>query len=437
LSNTDAVVVGSGPNGLAAAVVLARAGLSVQVFEARETPGGGCRSEGLTLPGFVHDVCATVFATAVVSPFLRELPLPAHGVRWVHPPVSLAHPFRDGPPAVVAPGLDRTIESLGRDGPAYRRLVEPLLEDAEVLWPEILAPAHWPRRPLALARFGLRAVRSAEGLARAAFEGDRAQALFAGMAAHGFLPLSKPLTAALALVLAISGHSPGWPDAEGGAQRLTDALVRIAEGLGVSFVTGHRVDRIEELPSARAYLLDVAPRHLAEIAGARLASRYCDRLRRYRYGARAFKIDWALSDPIPVTRSWRAACAPRPRWSATTRTTSAVTSSEGSRTFGSSSPGRWPASCPTPRRTRLSSSARRRRRRARGCTACAATTPQRRRSPVDSADQPDGESESRPTRRPGVLLGSRAIVEPSSSSGPPSPATKSQAVRSARVFDFT
>jgi phytoene dehydrogenase-like protein len=301
LSNVDAVVVGSGPNGLAAAIVLARAGLSVQVFEARDTPGGGVRSAALTLPGFVHDVCAAVFATAVVSPFLRELPLSTHGVRWLYPEVSLAHPFLHGPAAVMTPALDRTIESLGEDGPAYRRLIEPLLEHDEVLWPEILAPAHWPRHPLALAQFGLRAMRSAAGLARAEFRGDRARALFAGCAAHSFLPLSTPLTAAVGLVLAMSGHSPGWTHVEGGAQRLTDALVRIAESMGASFVTGHRVRTIEELPSARAYLFDVAPRHLAEIASTRLPSRYRDRLRRYRYGPSAFKLDWALSDPIP----WR------------------------------------------------------------------------------------------------------------------------------------
>jgi phytoene dehydrogenase-like protein len=301
LSNVDAVVVGAGPNGLAAAIVLARAGLSVQVFEARDTPGGGCRSAELTLAGFVHDVCAAVFATAVVSPFLRELPLSAHGVRWLYPPVSLAHPLPDGPPALVAPGLDRTAESLRGDGPAYRRLIEPLLDSAEVLWPEILAPAHWPLHPLALARFGLRALRPAAGLARAEFAGEPARALFAGCAAHSFLPLSKWATSAIALVLAMSGHSPGWCHVEGGAGRLADALVRIAGGLGVSFVTGHHVRTIDELPPARAYLFDVAPRHLAEIAATRLPPRYRDRLHRYRYGPSAFKLDWALSGPIP----WR------------------------------------------------------------------------------------------------------------------------------------
>ena len=301
MTKVDAVVVGSGPNGLAAAIVLARAGLEVHVVEARETPGGGIRSAELTLPGFVHDVCAAVFPMAVVSPFLSELPLQANGVRWLYPPFSLAHPFVEGPPAVVAPAFDRTLESLGQDGPAYRRLMEPLLADAESLWPELLAPAHWPRRPLALLRFGRHAVRSAAGLARAEFRGDRARALFAGCAAHSFLPLTRPLTAALGLVLPMAGHSPGWPHVEGGAQRLADALVRIALSLGVTFVSGRRVETIDELPSARAYLFDVAPRHLAAIAATRLPPRYCDRLRRYRYGPSAFKIDWALSDPVP----WR------------------------------------------------------------------------------------------------------------------------------------
>lgn len=301
MPSLDAVVVGSGPNGLAAAIVLARAGLSVQVFEARDNLGGGVRSAALTLPGFVHDVCSAVFPIAVVSPFLRELPLQQHGVTWLYPPVSLAHPFPDGPAAVIASPLDRTLESLGRDGPAYRRLIEPLLADADLLWPELLAPAHVPRHPLALLRFGLHAMRSASGFARSHFKDERARALFAGCAAHNFLPLSKPFTAALGLVLAMSGQAPGWPHPQGGAQTLTDALVAYARTLGVTFVTGRHVQNLDELPSARAYLLDVAPMHLASIAAQRLPRRYRDRLRRYRYGPSVFKIDWALSDPIPWT----------------------------------------------------------------------------------------------------------------------------------------
>jgi phytoene dehydrogenase-like protein len=297
----DAIVVGSGPNGLAAAITLAQAGVSVQVIEARATLGGGLHSESRTRPGFVHDLCAAVFPMAAVSPFLRALPLRERGIEWIHPPVSVAHPLPDRPAALLAPSMERTLQSLGRDGPAYRRLVEPLLDDADALWTELLAPAHVPRHLLTLTRFGRHAVRSAQGFARAHFQDERVQALFAGLAAHNFLPLTQPITAALGLVLAITAHAPGWPFARGGAGRMADALVAHARGLGVSFETGHEVATIDELPPARAYLFDVAPRHLSRIAGARLPARYRRTLERYRYGPAAFKIDWALSEPIP----WR------------------------------------------------------------------------------------------------------------------------------------
>jgi phytoene dehydrogenase-like protein len=305
VAHPDAVVVGSGPNGLAAAIVLARAGLAVQVFEGQTTLGGGLQSAPLTLPGFVHDLCAAVFPMAVVSPFLRELPLAKHGVSWLYPAVSLAHPFPDRPAAILAPSLERTLESLGRDASSYRRVFAPLLAQADSLWPDLLAPLHVPRRPLPFLRFGQHAARSAAGFARAHFEDDRVRALFAGCAAHAFLPLTKPLTAALGVVLALTAHSPGWPYAAGGAGRIADALVAYARSLGVTFVTEQWVDDVGRLPSARAYLFDVAPLHLARIAAVRLPSRYRERLRRYRYGPGAFKIDWALSQPIP----WRdAAC---------------------------------------------------------------------------------------------------------------------------------
>lgn len=297
----DAAVVGSGPNGLAAALVLARAGLSVEVFEAAETLGGGLSSAELTLPGFIHDVCSAVFPMAVVSPFLRGLPLDRHGVTWLYPSVSVAHPLPDGPTPILAPSMEQTLDSLGRDAPAYRRLLEPLIADAEGLWPEILAPMHMPRRPAALLRFGLQAARSGAGFARAHFAEERTRALFAGCAAHNFLPIGKPFTAALGLVLAMTAHAPGWPYSAGGAGRIAEALVSIARGLGVRFTTRHPVDDIDALPSARAYLFDTSPRHLAAIAARRLPPRYCDRLRRYRYGPAAFKVDWALGAPIP----WR------------------------------------------------------------------------------------------------------------------------------------
>jgi phytoene dehydrogenase-like protein len=301
LASCDAVIVGSGPNGLAAAIVLARRGLSVQVFEASDSLGGGARSAALTLPGFVHDVCAAVFPIAVASPLFRELPLAQHGLQWLYPSVSVAHPLDDGPAAVIAPNMQLTLDSLGGDAPAYRRVFEPFVERTSALWPELLAPLHVPRHPLLLARFGRHALRAATAFARAHFREPRAQALFAGCAAHSFFPLTQPLSAALGVVMTIAGHSPGWPYVAGGAQRLTDALVAYARGLGVRFVSGQRVRTIDELPTARAYVLDVSPAQLADIAGSRLGAHYVKRLRRYRYGPAVFKMDWALSEPIP----WR------------------------------------------------------------------------------------------------------------------------------------
>lgn len=294
-----AIVVGSGPNGLSAAIVLARAGLRVTVLEAEPTIGGGLRSEALTLPGFVHDVCAAVFPMAVVSPFFRELAL---DVEWVHPPIAVAHPLADGTAAAITRSVDETASLLGPDGAAWRQVFEPLARDADALWPDLLAPLHAPKHPLAFARFGAHARHSAKGFADGHFQGERARALFAGCAAHSFLPLTAPLSSAIGIVLAISAHAAGFPHAVGGAQRVATALVEIATKLGVELVTGARVTSATSLPPARAYLFDVAPLHLAEIAADRLPAHYGQKLRRYRYGPSAFKIDWALSEPIP----WRA-----------------------------------------------------------------------------------------------------------------------------------
>jgi phytoene dehydrogenase-like protein len=294
-----AVVVGSGPNGLAAAIALARRGVAVTVYEAEEALGGGLRSEALTLPGFVHDVCAAVFPMALASPFFRELSL---DVEWVRPPVAVAHPFLDGTAAAITRSVSETAATLGADGDAYRRVFEPLVEHAEALWPELLSPLHVPKHPWMLARFGLDARHSGKGFAEARFRTERARALFAGCAAHAFLPLTKPFSSAVGIVLALSAHTPGFSHAIGGAARLAASLVAVASKLGVEFVTGERVTTMSSLPEARGYLFDTAPMHLAEIAGDRLPERYRRRLRDYRYGPSAFKIDWALSEPIP----WRA-----------------------------------------------------------------------------------------------------------------------------------
>ena len=295
---SDAIVVGSGPNGLAAAIVLAREGVRVTVFEAAPVAGGGLRSEALTLPGFVHDVCAAVFPMTVASPFFRELAL--EGVEWRTPPIAVAHPQRDGSEAALAVDFEATIASLGQDGAAYRALVGPLVRHASELMDDVLAPLHVPHHPLLLARFGVHALSSAASIA-SRFQDARTRALFAGCAAHAFVPLDATLSAALGLVLASSAHAPGWPIPIGGAGAIASALVRRAESLGVEIVTSHRVSRFADLPPARAYLFDVAPGSLANLAP-HLTPRYLRKLRRFRLGPAAFKIDWALSSPIP----WRA-----------------------------------------------------------------------------------------------------------------------------------
>jgi phytoene dehydrogenase-like protein len=303
----DAVVVGAGPNGLASAITLARAGRSVLVLEGQETIGGGTRSDELTLPGFVHDVCSAIHPLGVASPFFRDLPLAQYGLEWVFPPAAVAHPFDDGSAAILERSVDATGESLGRDAAAYRRLMGPLLADWEGLASDLLGPLPVPpRHPLAMARFGLKAVRSARGLAESAFEGDRARALFAGLAAHSILPLERPVSAAFGLVLGTVAHAVGWPMARGGSGQIADALAAHLRSLGGEIVTGRCVESLDQLPPARSVLLDVTPRQVLQIAGDRLPTRYRRALGRYRYGPGVFKLDWALDGPIP----WKApACS--------------------------------------------------------------------------------------------------------------------------------
>jgi phytoene dehydrogenase-like protein len=302
----DAIVVGSGPNGLAAAIALARAGVSVRVLEAAETPGGGMRSAELTLPGFVHDVCSAIHPLAVASPFLRTVPLEAHGVEWIEPPAALAHPFDDGTAALLERSLEATGETLGRDARRYRALLVPLVRNADGLLDDLLGPARVPAHPLALARFGAAAALPAVTLARVAFRGPRARGFLAGLAAHSMLPLTRLPSAAFGLVLALLGHAVGWPLARGGSQAIAGALVSYLRSLGGEVETGRQVESLAELGGARAVLLDVTPRQLVAIAGDRLPAAYRARLERYRYGPGVFKLDWALDGPIP----WRAeACS--------------------------------------------------------------------------------------------------------------------------------
>lgn len=294
----DAVVIGSGPNGLAAAIALARAGCSVLVREGNEQIGGGARSAELTLPGFRHDVCSAVHPLAVASPFFRELPLEQHGLSWIFAPASLAHPFDGGAAVVVERSLERTAAALGRDADAYRRLIGGMVERWPGLIDHLLGPLRPPSHPLALARFGMHGLRSALGLARARFSGEPARAAWAGMAGHSMLPLERLVTAAFALVLTITAHRPGWPIPKGGAQAIADALASYLRSLGGEIVTGAPVESIDEL-SARVVLCDLTPRQLLRVAGHRLPSTYRRTLEGYRYGAAAYKMDWALDEPIP------------------------------------------------------------------------------------------------------------------------------------------
>ena len=302
-SPDEAVVVGAGPNGLAAAIALAQAGTVVTVLEGAETVGGGCRSEELTLPGFVHDTCSTVHSLALASPFLSSLPLSQHGLDLVHPQAPLAHPLGDSSAVMLERSVQATAAGLGADAEAYARLFDPLVSDGEKLFAEILGPLRPPRHPLVLARFGRGAVRSAVGLARSRFEGDRARALLAGCCAHSMLSLRKPVSAAFGLVLAASAHRVGWPVAAGGSQRLADALAAHLHSLGGRIETGRPVESVDELPAGGPALLDVTPRQLLHLGGSRLPPGYRRRLARYRYGPGVFKLDWALDGPIPWAAS--------------------------------------------------------------------------------------------------------------------------------------
>jgi len=303
----DAVVVGAGPNGLSAAITLARAGRSVLVVEASDRVGGGVRSAALTLPGFVHDVCSAVYPMGVGSPFFRGLPLRAHGVEWLEPELPLAHPLDGGRAAVLHGTLAATANALGPDGAAYLRTFRDLTARWQALTPDQRASApertsSWWRavRPtFALPRTLFTALRSASSLARRAFRTEEARALLGGLAAHGMQPLGKLGTGAFALTLGSAAHAVGWPLIRGGAQRLADALAEIVRGHGGTIETGRLVRSLVDLPPARVVLLDVSPSALLRLAGPRLSRRYGGGLRRFRRGPAAFKIDYALSAPIP------------------------------------------------------------------------------------------------------------------------------------------
>ena len=299
----DAIVIGSGPNGLAAGICLTRAGLSVLIVEANATIGGGARSAELTLPGFVHDPYSAIHPLAICSPFMSALPLEKYGLEFIQPPASLAHPFDDGTAVVLKESIRETIETVGgADGENYRKLIAPFAERWDALAREILAPFHFPRNPLLFGKFGLKALRSARGFAENCFEGSRARAAFAGLAAHSMIPLDRAGSAGYGLVLAITAHAAGWGFPRGGAQKIADALAAHFKSLGGEIQTEMRVENLDELPPAKAILFDLTPRQILQIAGHLFPAGYKKRLEKFRYGAGAFKLDWALREPIP----WRA-----------------------------------------------------------------------------------------------------------------------------------
>ena len=298
----DAVVVGAGPNGLAAAVELARGGRSVAVLEAEETVGGGTRSAEITLPGFIHDLGSAIHPLGYASPFFRQLPLEEHGLEWVHPPAPLAHPFDDGAAVVLERSVQETAAALGSDARAYERLMKGVAEDAPGLASYFVGSPRLIRHPVALAASAMRALRPARVLAEDLFEGEKARGLFAGNGAHSFLPLEKSPSALFGLVLGTLGHAFGWPFPKGGSQKIADALTSYLISLGGEVYTGVRVDSVEEVPETRTVLFDVTPRQLLNIAGRHFTERYRDRLERYRYGPGVFKVDFALDEPLP----WKA-----------------------------------------------------------------------------------------------------------------------------------
>lgn len=293
------MVVGAGPNGLSAAITLARAGQSVLVYEAAPVVGGGARSMALTLPGAVHDVCSAVHPLGIGSPFFQTLPLAEHGLEWVHPGAPVAHPMDGAPAGVLFRDLEQTAEALGGDAAAYRALMAPLVAEWPAVAPAVLGPLGIPRRPLAMARFGRTAIRAAAPFLRSHFQTTRARALFAGFAAHSMVPLGRMPTMAIAIVLAIAGHVGGWPFPRGGSQRLADALAAYLKTLGGEIRTDTPVASLDELDPARIVLLDVTPAQFIRLAGTALSERAKRALGAYRYGPGVCKVDWLIEGPVP------------------------------------------------------------------------------------------------------------------------------------------
>jgi phytoene dehydrogenase-like protein len=294
----DAVIVGSGPNGLAAAILLQQNGLSVLLLEGKNEIGGGLRSAELTLPGFIHDICSAIHPLAAGSPFFQQLPLEEHGLEYIYPPVAAAQPFDNGTAAVLKQSIEETAKLLGDDEQAYLQLMRPIVNDWPSIAPDVLGPLHFPAHPLAMARFGFPALTSATHLAKR-FKTTEAKGLLAGMAAHAMQPLSNAATSAVALVLMANGHLKGWPLSKGGSSRIANALASYFVSIGGKIETGVNITSLQQLPSSKTVLFDVSPRQLLQIAGHKFSAIYKWQLERYRYGMGVFKMDWALDGPIP------------------------------------------------------------------------------------------------------------------------------------------
>ena len=301
-SGFDAVVIGSGPNGLSAAIALQQAGLSVLILEAKDSIGGGLRSAELTLPGFVHDICSAIHPLAAGSPFFNTLPLEQHGLEYIYPEIAAAHPYDDGTAAALQGSVEKTAASLGIDREAYIRLLKPLVRSWPGMAPDVLAPLHFPEHPIDMAAFGLNALRSASSLV-GKFKTKVARGLWAGMAAHSLQPLSNLSTSATGLVLMAAGHLKGWPVPLGGSKEIANALASYFLSLGGKIETGIYVRSMSDIPPSHAVLFDLTPRQILKIAGERFSSIYKWQLQRYRYGMGVFKIDWALGGPVPFTAS--------------------------------------------------------------------------------------------------------------------------------------
>jgi phytoene dehydrogenase-like protein len=302
----DAVVVGSGPNGLAASITLAKAGCSVLLLEGKETIGGGTRTVELTLPGFMHDVCSAIHPIGAASPVFRSLNLTNGELDWIYSPAALAHPLDDGTAITLERSISETAELLGIDSRSYTQLMEPLAQNWEKLVTDLLGPLRLPKNPIPFINFGRNALRSVNSLARSHFKGERAQALIAGLGAHSIMTLDNRFSASFALMLGSLGHAVGWPLASGGSHKIADALASCLSALGGSIRTNQLIVSLDQLPPSRVVLFDVTPKQVMDITDPHLNEKYAKRLRAHRYGPGVFKVDWALSDPIP----WKASdCA--------------------------------------------------------------------------------------------------------------------------------